>query len=165
MTTALAFPHVSTICYDILRLSHTINMRVYVRSNPLDVAGRKVGIAFDPSRRFINTVAAHRLMAHVSATAPEKADPLMEALFHAYFEQAKDVSRPEELLAVARLVGVEGEGLEELVQASSVARRDEVMASVRDSQTRLRVTGVPFFLIEPRDGGRPMAFSGAQVSS
>lgn len=33
---------------------------------------------------------AHRLMAHVSATAPEKADSLMEALFHAYFEQVGD---------------------------------------------------------------------------
>lgn len=34
---------------------------------------------------------AHRLMAHVAATAPEKADSLMEELFHAYFEQVNAV--------------------------------------------------------------------------
>lgn len=130
--------------------------------NPLDTAGRKVGINFDKSRRFINTVSAHRLMEHANTSAPEKADSLMEAMFHAYFEQAKDLSTPEELMAVARSVGLEHAGVEQVLAAGSTELKDEVMASVRDSQRRLRVSGVPFFIIEPVDGSRPIAFSGAQ---
>ena len=127
------------------------------------MAGRRAGIQFDSSRRFINTVSAHRLMEHVNTTSPELADGLMEAMFHAYFEQAKDLSKPEELMAVARLAGVDEAGAQEVVAAGSSVLRDEVMASVQDSQRRLRVSGVPFFVIEPLDGGRPMGFSGAQV--
>ena len=34
----------------------------------------------------------------------------METMFRAYFEQGKDLSKPEELLSVARLAGVLEEG-------------------------------------------------------
>ena len=105
-------------------------------------------------------------MEHVISEVPEKADALMEAMFHAYFEEAKDLSRPEELLSVARLIGLEtasGSELEEIVQPTSKAYLDVVMSKVHESQGQLRVRGVPFFIIEPRDGGRPTAFSGAQV--
>lgn len=40
--------------------------------------------------------------------------------------------------------------------------RAEVMH--KDNQMkRMRVGGVPFFIIENQNGGRPVAFSGAQV--
>jgi len=129
--------------------------------NPLDVAGRGVGILFNPSRRFINTASAHRLMEHVNATQPDKGDSLMEAMFHAYFEEAKDLSKLEELVNVAAQVGLDREFVEAMI--SSAANLDAAVSrSVRDSQSRLKVRGVPFFLIEPLDGGRPIAFSGAQ---
>lgn len=101
-------------------------------------------------------------MEHVNTTAPEKADALMEAMFHAYFELAQDLSDPVQLAAVAQQVGVQG--ADHVLAIGSSVLRDEVLSAVHDSQTRLRVTGVPFFVIEPVTGGRPCGFSGAQVS-
>jgi predicted DsbA family dithiol-disulfide isomerase len=131
-------------------------------NNPLDQAGQRVGISFNKSRRFINTIDCHRLMEWCNRTTPEKSDALMESLFHAYFEEAKDLSNREQLIEVAVGSGFERSVLEEIVNSETY--HDEVIRADREGKQRYRVSGVPFFIIEPADGSRPTAFSGAQVS-
>ena len=69
--------------------------------NPLDRAAGKVGISFNKQRRIIRTGDSHRLVEWCKATQPQTVDPLMETLFKAYFEDARDLSRREELVACA----------------------------------------------------------------
>lgn len=129
--------------------------------NPLDKAGERVGITFNKSRRVINTLDGHRLMEWCNNNFPEKADSLMESLFHAYFEQAKDLSKVDELLSCAKAVGLDETAAREILEGT--AFRDEVLLADGEVKSKLRVSGVPFFIIEPLGGGRPTAFSGAQV--
>ena len=68
--------------------------------NPLEVAGLKVGIHFNPERRIIPTLDAHRVCEWVKHNNPEEADSFMEHMFHAYFEAGKDLSKHDNLLAV-----------------------------------------------------------------
>ena len=60
--------------------------------NPLDKAASKVGITFNKNRRIIRTADSHRLVEWCKATAPQRQDGLIEALFKAYFEDGKDLS-------------------------------------------------------------------------
>mmetsp|Transcript_9812 Transcript_9812/g.19561 ORF Transcript_9812/g.19561 Transcript_9812/m.19561 type:complete len:159 (-) Transcript_9812:126-602(-) len=123
--------------------------------NPLDTAGAKVGITFNKTRRIIRTTDAHRLMEWAKSTPVLKAaaNDFMEAMFKAYFEEAKDLSKHEELLDVA-----EGAGLPR-DDASSVLNSDkfaDVVQTKDESNKTMGISGVPFFLIGP------YKFSGAQ---
>jgi predicted DsbA family dithiol-disulfide isomerase len=79
------------------------------RSRQLDARviaeGRGEGIefAFERIERTPNTSDAHRLI----ALAPNQ-DQVVNALFRAYFEEAKDIGDPEVLAAIATQCGVEG---------------------------------------------------------
>ena len=136
--------------------------RFRAAGNPLDTAGAKVGIRFNNSRRFVNTMDSHRLMEWCNGVHPEKADSLMESLFHAYFEEAIDISKRDQLVAVAVTAGLNAATVGEMLNSS--AFRDEVLLFDRLAKSQLKVSGVPFFIIEDGKGGRPTAFSGAQVS-
>jgi predicted DsbA family dithiol-disulfide isomerase len=117
-------------------------------------AGQGAGIAFrfEAIQRQPNTVDAHRLI-YLAGTKGVQ-DALVEALFRAYFLEAVDLTRLENLAAIAA-----GAGLD----------RDEAMAYLRSEQDRLRietadhhartigVQGVPFFIF-----GQKFAVSGAQ---
>jgi predicted DsbA family dithiol-disulfide isomerase len=128
--------------------------------NPLDAAGAKVGIRFNPSRKVIPTVRIHQLVEYCNKTSPEKSDALMEDLFKKYFEEAVDVSNPDFLVQVATEHGLNpGEAREAI---NSDAYRSEVMDKVNYARKKLRVTGVPFVMIEDAKSGQPIAFSGAQ---
>lgn len=130
--------------------------------NPLQVAGRKLGITFDTSRRFINTISAHCVVEHVRSIDSVKADALMEAMFHAYFEKAKDLSKEKELQEVVNDIGMSSIVVKDII--GSQINRDAILTSDQEVKSKLRVSGVPFFMIEPLSGGRPIAFSGAQPS-
>ena len=67
--------------------------------NPLDLAAEKVGITFNKARRIIRTAQSHRLVEWCKEKHRDKEDALMEALFKAYFEDAKDLSKDAELVA------------------------------------------------------------------
>ena len=125
--------------------------------NPLSQAGNKVGIAFNPSRRLIPTLRPHVIMEHVNKVhGVDKGNELMKVLFRKYFEEAIDVSVPSHLLdACAEVFGPE------LRESFTVALGDEAIASsvkAKDqfAKSRLRVSGVPFFIIGDN------SFSGAQ---
>jgi predicted DsbA family dithiol-disulfide isomerase len=128
--------------------------------NPLDVAGEKVGIKFNRSRRFINTTNGHRVMEWCNQNSPDKSNDLMERIFHAYFEDGKDVSKTEELLAIVSTAGLDVDAVRGML--STDALRQDVLQYDRQVKTQLRVSGVPYFIVESNTGARPTAFSGAQ---
>lgn len=128
------------------------------RSQELDVklvaVGKEEGIqfAFDRIERTPNTLDAHRLIS--LAERQRVQDAVVEALFRAYFTEGRDISRQETLLEVVAKAGLDrqeaeallnsDDGLEAITEANALARR-------------LRVDGVPFFLINSE-----ISLSGAQ---
>lgn len=128
--------------------------------NPLDAAGYKVGISFNKSRRIINSMDCHQLMEWCYANCPEKADSLMESMFHAYFEEAKDLSNRDVLSSITSKIGLDAEAIKQVLNSNLY--RVNVLNAERTAKDQLRVSGVPFFIVEPHNGGRPTAFSGAQ---
>lgn len=128
--------------------------------NPLDVAGEKVGIKFSRSRRFVNTLNGHRLMEWCNRTNPDKSNSLMEQIFHAYFEEGKDVSKTDELVSIAGSVGLDPAAVGAMLATDEF--KQDVFQYDRQVKTQLRVSGVPYFIVESNTGARPTAFSGAQ---
>lgn len=128
-------------------------------NNPLDQAGSKVGLTFNPARRIIRTRDSHRLVEWCKEMAPAKEDALMNAIFHAYFTEAKDVSLHAELLACATTCGLDTSACKAMLECDQYA--SEVDAKAK-SWSRQGVSGVPFFIVHPPNGAQPVAFSGAQ---
>jgi predicted DsbA family dithiol-disulfide isomerase len=116
--------------------------------------GRSVGIdfAFDRIVRQPNTVAAHQLIA--LAQDEGRQEEIVETLFQAYFLEGVDLTRTDNLLALAERAGMRREaarlGLED------DARRQAVAAADHEARA-LGVSGVPFFIFDRR-----LAVSGAQ---
>lgn len=129
--------------------------------NPLDVAGSKVGIRFNKNRLFCNSLNAHRLMENTKANYSELADALMEALFHAYFEEGLNIHDVEVLVRIAISVGLPEESTRAYL--NSPHGKAEVLKMDQQAKS-LRVSGVPYFIIESDNSDiQPIAFSGAQV--
>jgi len=115
-------------------------------------ASENISFAFDRIRRTPSSRAAHRLIRY--ATRGGNADPVVEALFSAYFEQGRDIGHRGTLSDIAAEAGLpRGEVTEFL---ASEAALDEVLAEDRSAR-RLGISGVPCFIV---DGG--YAISGAQ---
>jgi predicted DsbA family dithiol-disulfide isomerase len=112
------------------------------RSRQLDARviaeGRSEGIdfAFDRIQRTPNTSAAHRLI----ALAPDQ-NAVVDALFRAYFEEARDIGDPDVLAEIARQCGVAGwPG-----KAADVSKLEEEVRS-------LGISAVPTFIFERKLG-------------
>lgn len=132
-------------------------------------SGERVGIKFNPNRRVIRTMDAHRIMEHTNAKyGAAKGDELMEELFKAYFEEAIDVSKHENLLGVvAKVPGINLEEVKSILSAPTTdPPSDELTKAVKskDAQAKreFRVNGVPFFVIG--SSGDLKSVSGAQPS-
>lgn len=113
----------------------------------LTALGEAEGIdyRFDLAQR-VNTFDAHRLVAW-AATQPHGQDPVVEALFAAYFTEGADVSDHATLLAVVDRVGGDR------TAAAAVLAGDAHGATVRDDEAlarELEVTGVPAFVLAER---------------
>lgn len=122
--------------------------------------GREEGIAFafDRMTRTPNTRAAHSLIAAAgSAEGEEGQDRLVDALFRAYFEDARDVGDPAVLVDVAASVGFERDWVDEMLRAPELRQR---VFELEDGARRMGVSGVPFFIVDRR-----WSVSGAQPSS
>jgi len=103
-----------------------------------------------------NTFAAHRLIHLANSESIELGGRLKEALLHAYFEELRPVSEPEELIDIAVGVGLDRDEVGEVLASDRFA--DEVRADEREA-AELGCTGVPFFVID-----RAFAVPGAQDS-
>jgi len=128
----------------------------------LTVTGRKVGINFKNDRLIVNTKRAHALMEHLKEKEGNKtANKFMEDLYKSYFEKAENVNDKKLLANLVEKYGVNAEEAE-----FAMAEHNLIGISNQDRQikSQYRVRGVPFFMIHPNDGGRPIGFSGALPS-
>jgi predicted DsbA family dithiol-disulfide isomerase len=117
-------------------------------------AGATVDIpfAFDRIRRTPNTRDAHRLIRY--AAAEGRADPMVEALFQAYFIDGRDIGSCGTLAEIAGEVGLDRRAV--ALWLDSPADRAEVLAEDRGAR-RIGINAVPCFIFE-----RHYAVSGAQ---
>ncbi len=99
-----------------------------------------------------NTFDAHRLL--LWAATIDKQDALLEAMYSAYFEQSLPLFSRQDLISVAKSIGIDESEVIKVLDADTF--RDEVLAD-RTLATQLGATGVPFFVIDMKYG-----ISGAQ---
>ena len=105
--------------------------------------GEGIAFAFDRIERTPNTTAAHQLI----QAAAGKQNAVVDALFRAYFEEARDVGDPAVLKDIAEKCGVEG-----WPQAANAAQ----VAGLEEGVRELGISAVPTFIFE-----RKMGISGA----
>lgn len=118
--------------------------------------GAEVGIPFDFARipRTPNTLAAHGAIRYAQTEAPEHADALVDALFHAYFLAGRDIGEIDTLAAIAGEVGLDPDAVAAHLAAGSYA--DEIRAEDEVAR-RAGIAGVPCFIVAGK-----YALSGAQ---
>ena len=124
---------------------------IYAR---VSAVGAQVGIpfAFDKVVRQPNTLAAHSLIALAGDAGRQ--DAVVEALFHAYFIEGRDLTSSETLVEIACGAGLAREEVEQCL-ASAQARAH--IQEEDEEARRLGVDGVPFFIFNRR-----YSLSGAQ---
>jgi predicted DsbA family dithiol-disulfide isomerase len=108
-------------------------------------AGEGIAFAFEKMERTPNTVAAHALID--LAQKQGRAAPVVDALFKAYFEEARDIGDAAVLAEIAAGAGVAG--WPQQADARTVAELEE---DVRN----LGISAVPTFIL-----GRKVGVSGA----
>lgn len=115
-------------------------------------AGEGIAFAFDRMERTPNTVAAHQLID--LAQKQGKGNAVVDALFRAYFEEAKDIGDEAVLKEIAKSAGVTG-------------RADEkILAEVKEKEERVRdlgISGVPTFIFN-RESGLSGAYPPEQLA-
>lgn len=111
-----------------------------------------IAFAFDRMARTPNTRRAHKLIAH--ATRHERGGDVAEALFRAYFEEARDIGAEVVLLDIATAAGLDREESRAALASEEIER--EVVALERRAQ-EVGISGVPFFIVD-----NEWAVSGAQ---
>ena len=104
-------------------------------------AGEGIAFAFDRMQRTPNTVAAHRLID--LAQKQGKGDAVVNALFRAYFEDAKDIGDQAVLNEIAA-----GSGLTGWPEEKNEEQVKEKEERVRD----LGISGVPTFIFNRASG-------------
>jgi predicted DsbA family dithiol-disulfide isomerase len=115
-------------------------------------AGVGIPFAFDRIRRTPNTRDAHRLIRWAAAQA--LADPVVEALFRAYFLDGRDIGDRAVLAEVAGAAGLDAAEARRWLDGN--ADIEPVLAEDRGAR-RLGINAVPCFIFE-----RHYAVSGAQ---
>ena len=103
--------------------------------------GEGIEFAFERIERTPNTIAAHALVA--LAQDQGRGDPVVDALFRAYFEEAQDIGDAEVLAAIAQRCGVTGfprrEGAAEVV-------------ALEQEMRGLGISAVPTFIFARKHG-------------
>jgi predicted DsbA family dithiol-disulfide isomerase len=114
-------------------------------------AGRAAGLTFrhDLMQRTPNTVAAHRVIRAAEAAGVQQ--PVVDALFRAYFQEGQDIGDPATLDAIAAGAGLAG-------MADMLAGEDHRREVLAEDMAARRggISGVPSFLMD-----RHLLFSGA----
>jgi predicted DsbA family dithiol-disulfide isomerase len=116
------------------------------RSRELDARviaeGRSEGIefAFERIERTPNTSAAHGLIA-----LAKDQNQVVDALFRAYFEEAKDIGDPAVLAEIAAQCGVEG-------WPQEAERRARDVSALEGEVRAMGISAVPTFIFERKSG-------------
>src|SRR5438105_224253 len=103
--------------------------------------GEGIDFAFERIERTPNTSAAHQLID--LAQSQGKGREVVDALFQAYFEQARDIGHPDVLQAIATAAGVQGWPAQ--ANARAVAERE-------DGVRHLGISAVPTFIFDRKLG-------------
>ena len=104
-------------------------------------AGEGIHFAFDRMERTPNTLAAHRLIE--VAQREQKSNDAVDALFRAYFEDARDIGDESVLAAIAAECGIAG-----WPQAADAVR----VAALEEQVREWGISGVPAFVFDRRSG-------------
>ncbi len=115
-------------------------------------AGERIPFAFEKIQRTPNTFAAHRLIWY--AERQGKQDAMVEALFHGYFVEGRDIGKIITLVQMAAQAGLER------AKAESFLHGDKGTAEVKQEEAggrRLGIRAVPYFVLNQAYG-----ISGAQ---
>ena len=107
----------------------------------LEGAQEGIEFAFERMQRTPNTLAAHRLID--LAQSQQRAAAVVDALFRAYFEEARDIGDAGVLSDVAAACGVE-----RWPEGANVQRVAELEERVRE----LGISGVPTFIFARKSG-------------
>ena len=107
----------------------------------LEGAQEGIEFAFERMQRTPNTLAAHRLID--LAQSQQRAAAVVDALFRAYFEEARDIGDAAVLAAIAASAGVA-----QWPDAADAARVARLEQGVRE----LGISGVPTFIFERKSG-------------
>jgi len=129
--------------------------RLEASSKHLKEMGQQNGINFRDDRKIVLTLDSHRLVE--LAKKQGKQDQCIEALFHAYFEECKDINNRSVLENIGNNIGLTGVG-EYLESGEGV---EEIKKQVNEAQQR-RIHGVPYFVVSSPGKKQRLAFSGAQ---
>lgn len=116
-------------------------------------SGEGIHFAFDRMERTPNALDAHRLIWLADVKGVQ--DTVVEALFRAYFTEGRDISAPQTLLDVVAGAGLDREKAEGVLTSGG---GQEAIQEVGELARRVRVEGVPFFVINGRvtlSGARP----------
>ena len=124
-----------------------------ITSNVAKVAAEE-GLKFNFDKQEIspNTRNAHRIIRY--AKSEDKQALMKEAFLKAYFEEGIDLSKNENLLAIASKVGLDA------LKVSSLLNSDEGLVEIEMEErtyAQRGITGVPYFIINNKYG-----VSGAQ---
>ncbi|CAA7617426.1 Polyketide biosynthesis dithiol-disulfide isomerase [Candidatus Terasakiella magnetica] len=108
-------------------------------------AGKTEGIVFDfdAITRTPNSVNSHRLIRHAAATGHE--GQVVEALYHAYFVEGRDIGDVVTLAKIGTEAGLEPKGLRDYLDS------DQDVAAVLNDNVhahRLGVNGVPCLVLD-----------------
>ncbi len=112
---------------------------------PIVEHAAKVGleINFEGMTRTPNTIDAHRLIHW--AGIERKQEEAVDALFHAYFVETRDIGDHDVLADIADAIGLDAAVIRRLL--GSDADRDDI--AQRDAHSReMGVTGVPTFIVD-----------------
>ena len=114
--------------------------------------GEGIEFAFERMERTPNTFAAHQLIDLAQERGAGGA--VVDALFRAYFEEARDIGERGVLLAIGEAAGLPRAEVEARWADAAQARR---VAQLEESMKQLGISGVPTFILEGKFG-----VSGAQ---
>lgn len=124
--------------------------------------GREEGAPFANWKWWPATIQCHRLIKFAEDRGVSSSDS-NAAIFHALYEEGKNVSGSEVLADVAVELGLARE--EALTYLESDDDRDAVLQQIQEGRSRYNIKGVPFFVVGPEDKSqRPYGLSGAQDS-
>jgi len=129
--------------------------RLAMMGDYLNKTGEEVGIKFNSNRLVIPTIDSHRLVEYSKKLG--KQNETIEAIFKAYFEDAKNISSREVLTSIAESVGLPA--VKEYLESD--ADKNMVISEDKDAK-RTGIHGVPFFSISTPEKKKKLTFSGAQ---
>lgn len=112
----------------------------------------EIEFQFDEINHTPSTITAHRLVRY--ADDHGLAEPVVESLFRAYFQEGRNIGDLDELSAIGRSVGLDSSALDVYLDGST----DVSWVREQNAQAhRIGVNGVPCFLIDGQ-----LALQGAQ---